>query len=210
MPRASRSPEQIQKVKDRIFEAALQYMTEEGYGNLSMRKLAQKAGMTAANIYNYYTNKDEIYLALQTRGFNLLYRQFRSGYESSNDPVEKLEAMIRAYVDFGVNNSAYYNIMFSWDVPKYIDYVGTELEPIAYLEKEAGLNNIEITAEVINEIRQTRGLTKTENSWHLGIQLWITLNGLVSLINSRVLPEVDQNLDLIKEQTIKRLMEMFA
>ncbi|MEZ4549411.1 MAG: TetR family transcriptional regulator [Desulfobacterales bacterium] len=36
---------------------------------MSMRKLAGRLKMTAANIYNYYQNKDDLYLAIQTRGF---------------------------------------------------------------------------------------------------------------------------------------------
>lgn len=210
MPRITRSPEEVQLVKDLIFKAALQYMEEEGYENLSMRKLAARLEMTAANIYNYYKNKDEIYLAIQTRGFEMLYEQFTLASQSASDPLLKLEAMVRAYIDFGVSYSSYHNIMFSWNVPKYADYVGTDLEPMSYHEKQIALKNIEITAEVIAEIAPAKKRLKNAVPWHLGIQLWITLNGLVSLINSRVLPEVDGDLELIKEQTVKRLMEMFT
>jgi AcrR family transcriptional regulator len=36
---------------------ALFIINEEGYTNLSMRKLARRLGFTAKTIYNYYSNK---------------------------------------------------------------------------------------------------------------------------------------------------------
>lgn len=42
--------------------------------------------------------------------------------------------MLQAYVDFGVGETNVYNLMFTWSVPKYEDYVGTELEKTANQE----------------------------------------------------------------------------
>ena len=45
-----------------------------------MRKIATKVSMTAANIYNYYSNKDEIYLAIQT-GATIVPIAIRNSHE---------------------------------------------------------------------------------------------------------------------------------
>jgi hypothetical protein len=55
--------------------------------------------------------------------------------ENLTDPLEKLRAMCREYVDFGIKNANYYNIMFNWAVPKYNDYINTALEPTARAKK---------------------------------------------------------------------------
>jgi len=65
MPKATRSPEEVKTVKNEILETALSLMCEDGFDALTMRKLALRLKMTAANIYNYYTNKDDLYLAIQ-------------------------------------------------------------------------------------------------------------------------------------------------
>ena len=62
MPKTTRAAEEVIGIKDRILETALQHLIEDGFEHFSMRKLAARLGMTAANIYNYFTNKDEIYL----------------------------------------------------------------------------------------------------------------------------------------------------
>jgi len=39
-----------------------------------------------------------------------------------------------AYLKFGMENPEYYEIMFSRNTPKYIDYQGTAIEPTAFYE----------------------------------------------------------------------------
>ena len=55
MSRNTRSSEEIETIKTKILDAALAILFEEGFDDLSMRKLGRKLGMTAANIYNYYS-----------------------------------------------------------------------------------------------------------------------------------------------------------
>lgn len=208
MPRQTRTPEEISEVKDKILESALQSLEEDGFERFSMRRLASKLGMTAANIYNYYTNRDELYLAIQTKGFEMLYQNICEACAVGRSPLEKLEKMIHAYIEFGIEYSSYYNIMFSWNTPKYTDYIGSPLESSAFLEKQMALKTAEITSEVITRILSARG-SDTGDALYQTIRLWVTLNGLVSLINSRVLQEVDENIEEIKQRISKELITYF-
>lgn len=55
-------------LKNEIFEAILSVARQEflskGYKDTSMRDIAQKANVGLSNIYNYFKNKDEIYMAI--------------------------------------------------------------------------------------------------------------------------------------------------
>lgn len=208
MPRQTRTPEEIREVKDKMLEEALQSLEEDGFERFSMRRLASRLGMTAANIYNYYTNRDELYLAIQTKGFEMLYQSISQACADGRSPLEKLEKMIDAYIEFGILYSGYYNIMFSWNTPKYTDYIGTPLEPTAFLEKQTALKTAEITSRVIAGILSARG-ADTGDALYQTIRLWVTLNGLVSLINSRVLREVDGNIEEIKQRIAKELLAYY-
>lgn len=139
MPKITRAPEEVSAVKEHILETALSIMIHDGFENLSMRKLAAKLNMTAANIYNYFSGKDELYLAIQTRGFEILYGDFLSEYEKTGDPVERLKGCVRAYVAFGTRFADYYDIMFNRPTPKFTDYRGTGLEPAAIHEKTTAM-----------------------------------------------------------------------
>ena len=47
-------------VKDKILQSALDCFLRKGYRHTSMREIAQSAGSAAGNIYNYFSNKEEL------------------------------------------------------------------------------------------------------------------------------------------------------
>jgi AcrR family transcriptional regulator len=148
-------------------------------------------GIAAKTIYNYFANKDEIYLLVLTRGFQLLNEQHAAAYCSTSHPGDRLKAMNRAYLEFGLNYPHYYNIMFNWDVPKYMDYVGTKLEPVAFNEKREGLKLAAISLKALQAYLVSTGAPAASFD-ELRIKMvkgWSALHGIVSLINSRVLQE---------------------
>jgi len=52
------------EIKENIRRAALAEFSEYGYRRSSMRRIAQKAGITAGNIYSYFENKEGLFLNL--------------------------------------------------------------------------------------------------------------------------------------------------
>ena len=85
-----RELKEIEGVKGRILDVALDIIVGEGYGNLTMRRLASKLNMTAPNIYNYYKSKDEIYIHLVIRGFNMLNNIIPIAVGGGGIPVVKV------------------------------------------------------------------------------------------------------------------------
>ncbi len=209
MPRTPRKPEDVEFVKEKILDTALDILFEKGFNDLSMRKIAVKMKMTAANIYNYFSNKDEIYLAIQTRGFALLYERFYEIDKSLKNPLDKMRQMVRAYIDFGLNCADQYEIMFTRNTPKYSDYVGTKLEPAAFVEKQTALQVAEIATRVGTQIVKDNHLLQVEDTRYRTIQVWTALHGVVSLMNSRVLREVDEDTDTVIEKLVNDLIRPF-
>lgn len=203
MPRHTRNPEEIEKTKRKILDAALAILFEEGFDDLSMRKLGRKLGMTAPNIYNYYSGKDELYLTIQTMGFERINERFEQIVSEHGLPVDQFSAMVDAYLEFGMANPDYYSIMFSRNTPKYIDYIGTKLEPIAFKEKAAALRVADIVSSVIQALARENSRIKEKDAAYHTIQIWTSLHGIVSLYYTRVLQELDDNV----EKTINRLKE---
>jgi len=201
MPKAVRKQADIEAVKQVILDAALEIMINAGFAQLSMRKIASRVSMTAANIYNYFSNKDEIYLSIQTRGFRALYARFQEIDDAPVDSVDKLKKLTRAYYDFGTQNPELYEIMFTRNTPKFSDYLGTKLEPAAIIEKQAALHVLELTSDLIFRIMgEHSGHSKAEAHYR-AIYHWTSLHGIVSLYNSRVLQETID----VTEETIEKL-----
>jgi len=117
MPKAPRTKIEVDSIKEKILDEALQLIIEEGFNKLSMRKIASRLGITAANIYNYYTSKDEINLMIRVRGFETLYSMLTKEYQANLTLDDRINAMVRAYVKFGISYPGYYDIMFNLHTP---------------------------------------------------------------------------------------------
>ncbi|MFA5322024.1 MAG: TetR/AcrR family transcriptional regulator [Smithella sp.] len=202
MPKAPMTKEEVQNTRGRILDTALDIIIKEGFHNLSVRKIASRLGVTATTIYNYYTNKDEINLMIRIRGFEKLYDLLTKRSAPFNDIENKLKAMVRAYIEFGLNNPSYYDIMFNLHTPKYLDYVGTDIEPLAHTEKQNALKCLSLFIEPISAYIPLKGKKKNHFVSYQVVKFWSDIHGLITLTNSHLFHEVLNDIDsFIKERT---------
>jgi len=194
MARQARSPEEIEKVKDYIIEEAMKLILKDGFDKMSLRNLANRVGMSATNIYYYYSGKDEIYLNIQIRGFKLLQRKLEEVPVSKTDPHETLGRILRAYLEFGFSNPDYYQIMLNSNSPRYSEYksVNDKIEPVAYEAKQMAINAIAVPLKHIRRILERKGVAHENEVFMRGYQMWITLHGIVTLNNRNILLELDE------------------
>lgn len=97
-------------VRRTILEAARSLFVTEGFGNVTMRRIAERIEYSPSAIYGYFENKDEIFLELAEEGFRLLMAS--SGTAPAADPVETLRAHYWRYYDFGRTHPEYFAVMF--------------------------------------------------------------------------------------------------
>ncbi len=203
MAKTARKAEEILSVKDRILRAALNIIVNDGFSNLSMRKLASRLGMTAANIYNYYNNKDEIYLLIQARGFEKLYMIINKIFRNNNDPLQRLEAIIRIFIDFGIKNPDYYEIMFSRNLSRYIDYAGTDMEKAVQEERQIAMKVIEVA---FSAMKDAVPYLEEDDIMYNVIKIWMLLNGVVNLCNGHGLKKVEPEIEMMAERIIEDII----
>ena len=192
MPRAPRTQEAVDAFRQQILDAALIIIIEHGFEYLSMRKIASRLGVTATTIYNYYASRDELYFYIRIRGFELLYECLDRAFTAHDDPLAKMRAVVEEYLRFGFRYPDYYEVMFiSRSVPKFLDCVGTPLEEVARREKDTALKPFFLIAGGIAGHLDIGN----DEARYLTTQLWTELNGIVSLRNSRLLREVEDDVD---------------
>ncbi|MFZ2631162.1 MAG: TetR/AcrR family transcriptional regulator [Desulfosalsimonadaceae bacterium] len=208
MPRVKRSPEAIDATKQDILKEALALMTRHGFDGFSMRKLGDRLGVSAKTIYNYYKNKDELYLAILTEGFQQLYDRFIRVYSSIDDPFKRMEALGREYLTFGLEHANIYNLMFTWHVPKFKDYVGTPMEPAAKIELETALGVSELFMQAIRAAANGSAMPDKDARFHM-IQVWSQMHGFVAGFNNTLLDYMHENPKILKEQLLERVMTHF-
>src|SRR5699024_8917870 len=98
-------------LKRKILDAAIRLFTKQGYEATSIRKIAAEIEFSPTTIYLYYKDKLDIVYALHQEGFRRLGEQFKA-LQTVDHPFERLKAMGRTYIQFALENKAFYELMF--------------------------------------------------------------------------------------------------
>jgi AcrR family transcriptional regulator len=119
---------QREELRAQIVEAARRIVVSEGYKALTMRRIAEAVEYSPAAIYQYFENRDAIAAAVSGEGFALLVEAFEPA-EQIADPRERLEAVGRAYVAFGLAHPETYRLMFMEDPEITNAMLATQRDP---------------------------------------------------------------------------------
>jgi AcrR family transcriptional regulator len=111
-----RRDEQKEELRLLILQTAGQMFLTLGYKDFSMRKLAERIGYSAATLYLYFRDKDDLLFTVVDDAFARFQCQLTEAAESTDDPWERLSCLGEAYVRFGLNNPVYYQLMFMWRI----------------------------------------------------------------------------------------------
>jgi AcrR family transcriptional regulator len=195
MPKITRSVEQVEAVRDHILDCAFEILVKTGYENLSMAKIGSKMKMTAANLYNYYANKDELLIAIHKKAFVMLYDKIRSDVEKADTPLSRLKNMADSFVEFGTRNINIYDVMLNRPLRQYSDYIGTPQEELSTDEFHSSLRVFFFAIKIINEYRETRPDLPPVDQKLLTIQMISALHGIISLHNSGMLKGIADDPD---------------
>jgi AcrR family transcriptional regulator len=114
---AERKNRQKQALRERILDAARRIVMREGFAALSMRKIADAIEYSPATLYLHFASRDEIAHALCAEGYAQLLQTFVP-LAGIVDAAERLKALGRAYVAFGVAHPQTYRLIFMED-PSY-------------------------------------------------------------------------------------------
>jgi AcrR family transcriptional regulator len=109
---ANRRERERLDLRERILLAAREVFLEQGYESFSMRQIAERIGYSATTIYLHFADRDELLFALVLDGFKRFGAELETAARNAHDPLERLEAIGRAYVRFGLEHPADYRVMF--------------------------------------------------------------------------------------------------
>ena len=208
MAKMTRSADEVKAVREQILLRAFEILVKNGYENLSMAKVGSRMKMTAANLYNYYANKDELLIAIHKKAYAMLYKKIHSAVSKADTPLERFKSMIYAYVEFGKNNVNLYDVMFNRPVRQHSDYIGTSLEAVSTDEFRSSLRVLFLADKVTRGYRETRpNLGKVETKL-LTIQIISAIHGIISLHNSGMLSQITDDPDITFKKVIDNAIRL--
>ena len=100
------------RTREAILTAARELFVAEGYGNVSMRKIAERIEYSPAAIYSYFPGKDDIFFALAEEGFRLLAEAGLAAAVGTLDPLERLRRGLWGFYQFSKAHPEYFDLMF--------------------------------------------------------------------------------------------------
>ncbi|MBI3354548.1 MAG: TetR/AcrR family transcriptional regulator [Nitrospirae bacterium] len=165
-----RKDREKKKMRGLILKTAMKLFLEEGFENVTVRRIAERIEYSPAAIYLYYKDKDEILYAIHEIGFEKLYKQQQTILSIKN-PWKRLKKHGSNYINFALENHEYYDLMFIMRGPaKKIK----EKE-----EWEIGLRSFEFLKKNINECIKAGYLSKV-NLDVAAFAFWSLTHGIAS------------------------------
>lgn len=167
-----RKEREKQGMRKRILETAMKLFLKEGFGRVTMRRIAEKIEYSPATIYSHFKDKDDILYALHSEGFEELYKR-QQAILTIKDPLKRLHRHGEIYLTFALEKPEYYDLMFIMRNPaKKIK------EQKAW---DIGLRSYEFLKKNVEECMKAGVLPRADVDVAT-FSLWAHVHGIASLI----------------------------
>ena len=176
-----------QTLRRRILDATREIVLKEGCDCVTMRRVAEKIEYTPTTIYLYFKDKEELIGTVCEETFLGLLRVLERVEREHKEPLKRLRAACRAYVDFGLANQELYRVGFL-----------TPLEPAPNLEEiaqkfPAGFKAFDFVRRSV-EACIKQGVFRKVDTETASQAVWAGLHGITSLLIIKpFFPWVDKN-----------------
>lgn len=170
-PPASPRARRKEDARARILAEARRIVLDQGFEALTMRRIAEAAGYSAAALYLHFENRDAIARELGEAGMRgLLAALAEAG--GAADPVVRLHALARAYAAFGRSEPETYRLIFMEP-----GFAASALAGKA----AAGAAAFSLLAGVFLDLESAGRLRAGQDPAALATTFWILVHGTVSL-----------------------------
>ena len=168
-------------LKNALIKAGVGILSKEGVGGLSLRKVAQRAGVSHSAPYAHFADKQSLIAAISTEGFKQLYAELDSAVLAcAGDPRQQLMEGAWAYVQFAMNNTDTFRIMFSGVLEKEKEYPSFV---------EISRKTFDRVVDIVRSC-QDAGVLRATPPEIMAVSVWGQLHGIVSLALEGQIPHM--------------------
>lgn len=115
--------------QQRIVQASVQLIEEAGVGSLSMREVARRAGVSHQAPYHHFEDREAILGAIAQEGFRMMSAAFeRALAEQPPSLGGRITGALHTYVEFALQNPAYFRVMFRPELVNLENCPGAQAE----------------------------------------------------------------------------------
>jgi AcrR family transcriptional regulator len=181
-------------LRNTLIQLGTEMLIEKGEASISLRQLAQRAGVSHNAPYQHFADKDALLAAIAEDGFRMLAEAMEAADTgSASDPQARLTALGRSYVQFALAHPSHLQLMFG-TFPSS-DYPSLQAASYATFER---------LAAAVNEIRAAGQLASFAPE-DAAAMLWMLVHGLSAILIADKIPE-----SIRRGRTADELTEMFV
>jgi AcrR family transcriptional regulator len=103
-------------LRQTLIAAALAVIERGGAEAMSVRELAESAGVSRAAPYRHFADRDELLACVAARGFEDLNRDYEAALAGPGDGMQRLRAASRVHVDVAERRPGLFKLMFESDL----------------------------------------------------------------------------------------------
>jgi len=180
-----------------LLDATLALVAERGgTGEVTLREVARRAGVSHNAPYRHYADKSAILAAVAEEGFAELSRTLRAARAGVEDDRERFVKTGLSYLRFARERRGHLAVMF-----------GPELAKSRTPELQQSANE---SFQLLKQLAADAGIGDPTQSRRLGTVVWSFLHGLAVLTtNSQVPASVGSNAEALAVLGLQRLFESF-
>ena len=163
----------IDETSEALVDAAHRLLTEHGPDALTVRRIANAAGMSTMNVYSRFGGKDGVIDELYADGYRRLLADVDT-IPSTGDVPADLVRVANTYRSWALANPRYYAIMFRSAVPGFSPSVAS-IEAA-----RSGLTKL-IDRIAVGQARGDIASAHGYDSAEIAVWLWAMCHGMISL-----------------------------
>lgn len=160
-------------LKNALIAAGIDILSKEGLHALSLRKVAQLAGVSHAAPYAHYADKQALIAAISTEGYRRLYEHLEAvSARYPGDPLRQLVEGAWGYLEFALQDPDHFKITFSSAIDKEQDYP-------AFVELSQ--QSFAVVVQMVAAC-QAAGILKPGPPDLLAVSVWGLVHGVTALL----------------------------
>ncbi len=167
--------------KEEIVAAAQKVFFEKGLQLATVDEIAESAELSKGTIYLYYKSKEDLYLAVLTKGMQLMQDMFKERLQNEPETLKAILSLVDAYVEFFREHRNFFRMFQFLQSPQFHKQVSDEM-------KEAGsrvsLDTWNLAIGLIQRGMNEGLLVSDLSAGEAAVIIWLGTTALMTRIDS--------------------------
>ncbi len=186
-----------QSTKDRIFEVARDLFDQEGAAGVSMRRIAERVGITPMAIYRHFPDRQALLTFVTDREFAKLADHMRAAPPDAT-PEARLLQVMDYYLDYAFAHPRVFDYVFSQprqDARRFPDDFRAGRSP-----------TMNMVAETVAQA-MAAGVIRQDDVWEVAMDLWAFAHGYIALYHGGRFALSESEFRLLFQRSFRRLID---